>query len=424
MAIIDRTNGIGIAMRLSNTLKGGGKMLHGGIDIGSESHHVIIMDDSGKILCDRKVSHRFSEFHEAIMEFKGIEKQEQGEITFAIEGKNGYGAPFDRILLENGFKLYNIDNLKLRRFRDVFGAEWRNDRRDAKMLAKMLKLKDHVDAEGDKAFIAVEKAPAINEKLRILSRHQQSLIEEKVRIQNRLKKRLLELCPDILEFGDTNGKKLLQLLKKCPDLSKYKNITLGALLKIETIGKKTAASLLEGLRNIQYVEELTDIYKTIISSYSRRILELKEEIEILDRELEETGKQSPEVMQLRSIMGVGTKLSSRLAGEIGDIRRFNKESQLAVYCGVACIDDDSGKSKKTKVVYKANRICKSTMIEIAGCTIRYVQESKTYYEKKRAEGKDHNHALRCLARQLIKVIFKMLTENREYICKEELKKAA
>ncbi len=424
MAIIDRTNGIGIAMRLSNTLKGGGKMLHGGIDIGSESHHVIIMDDSGKILCDRKVSHRFSEFHEAIMEFKGIEKQEQGEITFAIEGKNGYGAPFDRMLIESGFKLYNVDNLKLRRFSDVFGAEWRNDRRDAKMLAKMLKLKDHVDAEGDKAFIAVEKAPAINEKLRILSRHQQSLIEEKVRIQNRLKKRLLELCPDILEFGDTNGKKLLQLLKKCPDLSKYKNITLGALLKIETIGKKTAASLLEGLRNIQYVEELTDIYKTIISSYSRRILELKEEIEILDRELEETGKQSPEVMQLRSIMGVGTKLSSRLAGEIGDIRRFNKESQLAVYCGVACIDDDSGKSKKTKVVYKANRICKSTMIEIAGCTIRYVQESKTYYEKKRAEGKDHNHALRCLARQLIKVIFKMLTENREYICKEELKKAA
>jgi transposase len=167
------------------------------------------------------------------------------------------------------------------------------------------------------------------------------------------------------------------------------------------------------------VEELAGIYKTIISSYCRRILELKEEIEMLDKDMEETGEKSTEVMQLKSIMGVGTKLSSRLAGEIGDIRRFNRESQLAVYCGVACIDDDSGKSKKTKAVYKANRICKATMIEIAGCTIRYVQESKTYYEKKRAEGKNHNHALRCLARQLIKVIFKMLTENREYICKED-----
>jgi transposase len=400
------------------------RTLHGGIDIGSESHHVIIMDDTGKVLCDRKVAHRFSGFREAIGEFKGIEEQQRGEITFAIEGKNGYGAPFDRMLLESGFKLYNVDNLKLRRFRDVFGAEWRNDRRDAKMLAKMLKLKDHMDAEEEKAFIAVEKTPAVHEKLRILSRHQQSLIDEKIRIQNRLRKRLLEVCPDILEFGDTNSKKLLQLLKKYPDFRVYKKITLGALLKIETIGKKTAVSIVEGLRNIQYVEELAGIYKTIISSYCRRILELKEEIAMLDRELEETGEKSAEVMQLKSIMGVGTKLSSRLAGEIGDIRRFNKESQLAVYCGVACIDDNSGKSKKTKAVYKANSICKATMIEIAGCTIRYVPESKTYYEKKRAEGKDHNHALRCLARQLIKVIFKMLTENREYIYKEELKKAA
>ena len=153
-------------------------------------------------------------------------------------------------------------------------------------------------------------------------------------------------------------------------------------------------------------------------------MELKEEIEMLDKELEETGQKSAEVMQLKSIMGVGTKLSSRLMGEIGDIKRFDRESQLAVYCGIACIDDDSGKSKKTKAVYKANRICKATMIDIAGCTIRYVPESKTYYDKKRAEGKEHNHALRCLARQLIKVIFKMLTEGREYICKEELKKAA
>ena len=398
--------------------------LFGGIDIGSESHHVIILDGNGKVLYDRKVAHSFKEFREVIGQFKELEERAQGEIAFAIEGKNGYGAPLDRLLLESGFKLYNVDNLKLRRFRDVFGAEWRNDRRDAKMLAKMLKLKDHMDAEGEKAFIAVEKTPAVHEKLRILSRHQQSLIDEKTRIQNRLKKRLLEVCPDILEFGDTSGKKLLQLLKKYPDFRGYKKITLGALLKIDTIGKKTAVPIVQVLRNIQYVEELAGIYKPIISSCCRRLLELKEEIEVLDKELEETGQKSAEVMQLKSIMGVGTKLSSRLMGEIGDVKRFNRESQLAVYCGIACTDDDSGKSKKTRAVYKANRICKATMIDIAGCTIRYVPESKTYYDKKRAEGKDHNHALRCLARQLIKVIFRMLTEGREYVCREELKKAA
>ena len=399
------------------------KRLSGGIDIGSEYHHIIIMDEEEKILYDKKIPHKFSEFYKAIKESREIEEREKGLISFAVEGKNGYGAPFDRILIEQGFTLYNVDNLKLKQFRNVFGAEWRNDQRDAKMLAKMLKLRDYLDAENEKAFIVVEKTSEINEKLKILSRHQQGLINEKIRIQNRLRKRLLEVCPEILEFGDTDSKKILRLLIKHPDFSRYKKLTLGALLKIKMLGKKQASLMLESLRTIKYVEALADIYKRIILSYARRILELKEEIEALDKQLDDIGKKSSGVKRLKSISGVGTKLSSRLVGEIGDINRFKNERQLAVYCGIACIDDESGKKKKTKAVYKANKICKATMIEIAGCTIRRVSESMTYYAKKRTEGKEHNHALRCLARQLIKVIFKMLKEDRDYILKEKIKKA-
>ncbi|MBT9151707.1 MAG: hypothetical protein DDT40_01903 [candidate division WS2 bacterium] len=400
------------------------KSLPGGIDIGSEQHHVIILNEEDKILYDRKVAHRFSEFHQAIKEFREIEAREKGVITFAIEGKNGYGSPFDRVLIENGFTLYNVDNLKLKRFREVFGAEWRNDRRDARMLAKMLKLRNYVEAEKEKAFVEVGKVPLVKEKLKLLSRHQQILIREKVRIQNRLRKRLLEICPDILRFGNTDGKKLLRLLIKYPNFTSYQKLTLRELLLIKAIGKKQASLILAGLPHLHYTEELASTYETIISSYARRILELKEEIEMLDRKLKELGEGSLEVKRLRSITGVGTKLSSRLMGEIGDINRFNNEGQLAIYCGVACIDDDSGKRKETKVVYKANKLGKATMIEIAGCTIRYVSESKSYYAKKRAEGKKHNHALRCLARQLIKVIFMMLKEDRDYILKDEVKKAA
>ncbi len=88
------------------------KSLSGGIDIGSESHHVIIMDGNGKVLYDRKVAHKFREFREVIGEFRGIEEREQGEITFALEGKNGYGAPFDRMLIESGFKWQHFLGMK------------------------------------------------------------------------------------------------------------------------------------------------------------------------------------------------------------------------------------------------------------------------------------------------------------------------
>jgi len=400
------------------------KRLSGGIDVGSESHHIIILDEEDNFLYNQKVAHKLNEFTESIKLFRKIEKQEGGKISFALEGKNGYSAPFDRILLDQGFTLYNVDNFKLKRFREAFAGEWRDDERDSLMLSKMLKLKEHINSEREKVFIKIEKPSLVTESLKLLSRHQQTLIDERVRLTNRLRKKLLEVCPQILELGKLKNKKIVAILTKYPDFSKYKRITLCSLLKIKGIGKKGVPFLLKRLNNIEYVPGLTNIYKTIILSYAQRILELREEIEDIDKKLDEIGNQSKEVNHLKTIPGVATKLASRFVGEIGDINRFPSEKQLAIYCGIACIDNNSGKVTKAKVVHKANKICKQTLINMAGCSIRFSPQCKTYYLKKRTEGKNHNHALRCLARQLIKVIYRMLTEDREYIVRKELSKAA
>jgi len=400
------------------------KRLSGGIDVGSESHHITILDEEDNVLYNQKIAHQLSEFAESIKLFKQIEKQEGGKLSFALEGKNGYSAPLDRILLDQGFTLYNVDNFKLKRFREAFAGEWRDDERDALMLSKMLKLKEHINSPREKVFIKIEKPSLVTESLKLLSRHQQTLIDERVRLTNRLGKKLLEVCPQILKLGKLKNKKIIAVLAKYPDFSKYKRITLKSLLKIRGIGKKGAFFLLKRLNNIEYMPGLTDIYQTIIFSYAQRILELQKEIENLDKKLDEIGEESKEVKHLKTIPGVATKLASRLIGEIGNINRFPAEKQLAVYCGVACVDDNSGKVTKAKAVYKANKICKQTLITMAGCSIRSIHQCKAYYLKKRTEGKSHNHTLRCLARQLIKVIYKMLTEDRDYIIRKELKKVA
>jgi transposase len=398
--------------------------LSGGIDIGCESHHIIILDEEDNFLYNQKVAHKLNEFTENIKLFKQIEKKEGGKISFALEGKNGYSNPLDRILLAQGFTLYNVDNLKLKRFREAFAGEWRDDERDSLMLSKMLKLKDYINSEREKVFIKIEQPSPLTESLKLLSRHQQTLIDEKVRLVNRLGKKLLEVCPQILKLGKLKNKKIIAILAKYPDFSKYKRITLCSLLKIKGIGKKGAFFLLKRLNNIEYMPGLTDIYKTIILSYAQRILELQKEIEDLDKKLDEIGEESKEVKHLKTIPGVATKLASRLTGEIGDIERFPSEKQLAVYCGVACVDNNSGKVTKAKAVYKANKICKKTLITMAGGSIRFSFQCRDYYLKKRAEGKSHNHTLRCLARQLIRVIYKMLTEDRDYMVRKELKKVA
>jgi len=126
------------------------KRLSGGIDVGCESHHIIILDEEDNFLYNQKVSHKLDEFTKSIKQFKRIEKKEKGEISFALEGKNGYSAPFDRILIDQGFTLYNVDNLKLKRFREAFAGEWRDDGRDALMLSKMLKLKGYINSKREK----------------------------------------------------------------------------------------------------------------------------------------------------------------------------------------------------------------------------------------------------------------------------------
>lgn len=400
------------------------KRLSGGIDVGSESHHIIILDEKDNVLCNKKIPHKLNEFTENIKLFKQLEKQERGKLSFALEGKNGYSAPLDRILLNKGFILYNVDNFKLKRFREAFAGEWRDDERDSLMLSKMLKLKEHINSQREKVFIKIEKPSPVTESLKLLSRHQQTLINEKVRLTNRLSKKLLEVCPQILELGKLKNKKTIAILTKYPDFSKYKRITLCSLLKIKGIGEKQGPFLLKRLNNIEYMPGLTDIYKTIILSCAQRILQLQREIKDIDKNLDGIGEKNKEVNHLKTIPGVATKLASRLIGEIGDINRFPSEKQLAIYCGVACVNNDSGKVTKAKAVYKANKICKQTLITMAGCSIRSIHQCKAYYLKKRTEGKSHNHTLRCLARQLIKVIYKMLTEDRDYIIRKELKKVA
>ena len=45
---------------------------------------------------------------------------------------------------------------------------------------------------------------------------------------------------------------------------------------------------------------------------------------------------------------------------------------------------------------------------------KLVPQSQRYYERKRAEGKTHNQAIRALGRHLCRVIFKIIAQDRSY----------
>ena len=162
---------------------------------------MVILDEKEDILYQRKIPHNLSKMKEIMRQLEDLEKSKKAHLSFALEGKNGYGNPLDRLLLLKGFTLYNVDNYKLKRFREAFPGEWRDDNRDALMLSKMLSLKEHIDSGQEKIFVPIERPSKVTESLKLLSRHQQDLIAEKVRLTNRLGKKLLEISPELLLLG-------------------------------------------------------------------------------------------------------------------------------------------------------------------------------------------------------------------------------
>ena len=140
------------------------------------------------------------------------------------------------------------------------------------------------------------------------------------------------------------------------------------------------------------------------------MLELNRRIKALEAEIERIS--SAMARRLRSIPGFGAVCAAEPAGEIGTIQRFRGEGSLALYLGMANLDRSSGAVRGAKAPKHVNARAKAAMMIAVDRHRKRVPQSQRYYEKKRAERKTHNQAVRALGRHLCRVIFKMLTMDR------------
>ncbi len=113
-----------------------------------------------------------------------------------------------------------------------------------------------------------------------------------------------------------------------------------------------------------------------------------------------------------SIPGFGVVCASELAGEIGTLDRFEAERSLALYLGMANLDNSSGKYRGAKAPQHVNKRAKGAMMKGSGQASQ--MRARIAAEKKRAEGKSHNQAIRALGGHLCRIIFTMLKQNRPY----------
>jgi transposase len=383
------------------------------VDVGYRRHSVAMGLSSGEVLEEFEIDHRPEGFQEF---FSRIEKQGERRncrVAVAMEGYNGYARPLDSLVRERGYRLYNLNNLKFARFKEIFPGAAKSDRIDARKGLELFQLSDHLSLAKE-VLQEVSGTPKENEVLKRLTRRRRRLVNERVRVVNNLQADLQAVSPGLLEItNDAGNQWFLNFLISANTLPQLARLRRGTLLKIPSVGVKSAG-IIEGWQKRAHFSEEVKWVGEMIHEDAKRCLELDEKIKQLDAKIAEVAKGSKIAKTLRSIPGFGAVCTSELAGEIGTIERFSSEGSLSLYLGMSTLDNSSGKYQGTKAPKHVNTRAKAAMMIALDRHRKYVPQSQRYYEKKRSEGKKHNQAIRALGRHLSRIIYKMLKEDRPY----------
>lgn len=160
--------------------------------------------------------------------------------------------------------------------------------------------------------------------------------------------------------------------------------------------------------------QVSQILKNQIKRKARRMLAIRLELKEIEAELKEVTTKTGQ--KLETLPGCGTILAATVLSEIKDVKRFKTPAQLAKYAGLAPKSHESGKKKRHVKSKSGNRRLNRAIYQIALTQIskQGIPKAKDYYQKKISESKSKKHALTCLRRQIIDIIWSMLKEKRAY----------
>ena len=163
-----------------------------------------------------------------------------------------------------------------------------------------------------------------------------------------------------------------------------------------------------------WLDRLEDVLSAVPESTRRRIAldqlrrcrELTREIRSLEREIRTRMRElAPDLL---AIPGCSAINAAHLIGQTAGASRFSGEAAFAMHVGTAPLPVSSGKSTRHRLNRCGNRRLNSTIHMIAVTQARMHPPAIDYMARKQAEGMSYREALRCLKRHVARVVFKTM----------------
>jgi transposase len=379
-----------------------------GVDVGKEFHWAQVLDASGRQLLSRKVENDEADILELIDEaLSSAEK-----VVWAVDQPGGSAALLLGLLWERNQRVLYVPGLSVDRARDTYRGESKTDARDARVIADQARMRpDLEELEAGEQEIA---------ELQLLLARRRDLITDQSRIITRLREALLSLFPALERALDLNGKGPLILLthyQTPAQLRRAGHKRVATYLRNRSVkgSDKVAYKALSAARSQSVSLPAQELASRIVAELAAEVLALKERIESIDEEIGRRFFARPGARILISLPGMGPILGAEFLVCVGDISAFESADRLAAYAGLVPAARDSGKRVGNhRRMRGGNKTLKRVFYQSAFASLRGSPESRTFYDRKRAEGKRHTQALIALARRRVNVVWAMLRDGTTY----------
>ncbi|WP_338938653.1 IS110 family transposase [Fusobacterium nucleatum] len=387
-------------------------MYYIGIDIAKRNHEVSIIDADGKIL-SKSISIANSQ--------KGLDTFNNYLSSFNVTSENSiigmestghYWLNLYSSLVNLNFNVFVINPIQTDAFRKMYIRKTKNDSKDSYIIAQIMRF-----GEFSSSSISDENIFAIRQ----LSRYRSSLVDECSNWKRKVITILDQVFPEYSDlFSDTFGVTSKEVLSKYPLPENMLEVSTKELTSLLNKASKGRFGIGKAQEIKEYATKSFGI-SFAKETFSFQIKQIINQISFIESQLKELEKEITNILktlnsEITTITGIGDILGASILGEIGDISRFEKASQLVAFAGLDVAINQSGEFTGTEMkITKRGSPYLRRSIWIAATIACFKDPAlSVYYKKLIDRGKKHLTAVGAVARKMCNIIFSVLKNKKPY----------
>ena len=383
-----------------------------GIDWADKKHDLCIQIQGSDARTFSQIPHQVETIDEWA---QSMYQQHGGPMAVAVELSKG---PIVYALQKyDFFVIYPINPTTLAKYRQAFNPSGaKDDPTDAELVLDILL--NHPDR-----FKPLNPQSVEMRTLMTLVEQRRKLMNDRVRVTNRLRNALKQYYPQVLDWFDRIDTRLFcDFIRRWPSLVQVKRArrtTLEQFFHDHNMYRKPIMQRrFEAIRSAQPLT--TD--DAVIRPYRLQTLTLIDQLNVTinalrryDKEIAELAPLHPDYELFRTLPGAGPLLAPRLLVALGEQRdRFANAEEVQTYAGIAPITERSGQKHWVHWRWQCATFLRQTFVEWAAQTINKSYWAGLFYYQQRAKGCTYQATLRALAFKWIRILYRCWTTRTHY----------